>query len=218
MVDGVPHSRIARHRLQREEWVLEAAAAALGAVAHRWAHDGQLPASEQRVFEAVNELPDGLRFVWWAPMQAGNALVWVAGPLLLLAKTRRWRPAVATFAATFGGWMAAKQIKRRFRRGRPEFFLAEAVRFREEAPTGFGYVSGHAAVAFALATVLRPYLPRRWGAALFVLAPITGSGRMYFGAHLPADIIGGASLGIACGVLANAVVGVDETLERAGRR
>jgi membrane-associated phospholipid phosphatase len=140
--------------------------------------------------------------------------VWVVGPVLVLWRTRRWRPALATFAATFGAWLGAKQVKNAVRRGRPEHFLGEAVRFREAAPSGLGYISGHTAVAFALATVLRPYLPRRWSHALYGLAALTGPGRMYFGAHLPADVVAGAGFGIGCGLVANAVLGVEDRSPR----
>jgi undecaprenyl-diphosphatase len=206
VVDRAP---IARHRLVPEEWALALAALALFAFGHRWARERTLPPAEQRAFEAINELPDHVRFGWWPPMQLGNALVWVVGPVTVLVATRRPRPALATFLATFGAWMGAKAVKRAVKRGRPEFFLAEAVRFREAAPTGLGFISGHAAVAFGLATVLRPYLPRTWALLLFATASTTGAGRMYFGAHLPADVISGAGFGIACGLAANALVGVD---------
>jgi undecaprenyl-diphosphatase len=180
------------------------------AAAQHWARDGELSEGEQRAFEVVNECPDGLRFGWWGPMQFGNALVWAVGPVVVFATTRKWRPAVATFVGPFAGWLGAKQVKRVVRRGRPEFFLREAVRFRESAPTGFGFISGHAAVAFALATVLRPYLPAPARPLMYSLATLTGTGRMYFGAHLPADVLGGAGFGIFCGLAANALAGVDE--------
>ena len=37
---------------------------------------------------------------------------------------------------------------------------------------------------------------------------IVGVGRMYVGAHLPLDLIGGAALGVAAGYAANLIVGV----------
>ncbi len=209
MVDALRSGPIARHRLRPSEWGLAVLAVALMAAGHWWARDGELPESERRCFDAVNGLPDGLRFGWWAPMQLGNALVCVLAPLLVLWRTRRLRPALATFVATLGGWLGAKAVKRVVPRGRPEYFLAETVRFREAAPTGLGFISGHTAVAFGLATVLRPHLPRRLRAGLFGLVVLTGTGRMYFGAHLPADVLAGAGFGFACGLTANAVVGVD---------
>ena len=70
---------------------------------------------------------------------------------------------------------------------------------REHA-SGLGYVSGHTAVAFALATVLAPSLPRSWRrSAVFAAASVVGFARIYSGAHLPLDVVGGAGLGLLCG-------------------
>ena len=62
---------------------------------------------------------------------------------------------------------------------------------------GSGYLSGHTALAVAMAVVLTPYLGRggRW--AVWILAVIVGLARMYAGAHLPLDVVGGAALGLA---------------------
>ncbi|MGH2774885.1 MAG: phosphatase PAP2 family protein, partial [Actinomycetota bacterium] len=71
-----------------------------------------------------------------------------------------------------------------------------------QAPAGgAGYVSGHATIAFALATVLHPYLPRGWRVVAWSLAGVVGFARVYVGAHLPLDIVGGAALGCAVGLV-----------------
>lgn len=64
---------------------------------------------------------------------------------------------------------------------------------------GLGFVSGHAAVATFLATVAWPYLGRagRWVAG--TVAALVCLARVYVGAHLPLDVVGGAVLGIAVG-------------------
>jgi undecaprenyl-diphosphatase len=43
-----------------------------------------------------------------------------------------------------------------------------------------------------------------------VLLAIVLVGRLYVGAHLPLDLIGGAALGIAAGSAANLIVGVPD--------
>ena len=78
---------------------------------------------------------------------------------------------------------------------------------------GLGFVSGHAAVAFALATVVVPWLPGRWKVLPWVLAAVVGFARVYSGAHLPLDVVGGAGVGIMCGTVVNAVVCVPEPAE-----
>ncbi|MEE8330700.1 MAG: phosphatase PAP2 family protein, partial [Acidimicrobiia bacterium] len=95
----------------------------------------------------------------------------------------------------FTGWVLGKVVKEVVERGRPQEFLAN-VNFRPEWE-GLGFVSGHAAVAFAMAAMLSPYLSRPWKAVVWALAVATGIFRMYTAAHLPLDVTGGAGLGIA---------------------
>jgi undecaprenyl-diphosphatase len=68
-------------------------------------------------------------------------------------------------------------------------------------------VSGHATVAFGLATVLSPVLPRNGKIAVFGLATLVAASRVYVGAHLPLDVLGGALLGTLLGWLWYLAVG-----------
>ena len=74
--------------------------------------------------------------------------------------------------------------------------------------SGFGYVSAHTAVAVALAATLAPSFPRAARVVAVVLAALVGFARIYAGAHLPLDVVGGAGLGLVCGTLARLVFGV----------
>jgi glycosyltransferase 2 family protein len=71
-----------------------------------------------------------------------------------------------------------------------------------ERTTGLGFVSGHSAVAFALATTLAPELPRGARIAPLALAAVVAGGRVYAGAHLPLDVVGGIGMGVIGGVAA----------------
>ena len=54
---------------------------------------------------------------------------------------------------------------------------------RGGTPTeGLGFVSGHAAVAFALATVVSPYVRREWRWVPFALAAVVAVARVHVGA------------------------------------
>jgi undecaprenyl-diphosphatase len=71
---------------------------------------------------------------------------------------------------------------------------------------GYGYVSGHTAIASGLAVALTLTLPRRWRWVPWLLVLFVAVGRMYFGAHLPLDLIGGSGLGVLLAGVTFAVV------------
>ena len=73
------------------------------------------------------------------------------------------------------------------------------VRTRGAAALGRGYVSGHAAVVTLLVTLTWPYLSRNGRIVAVALAVAVCLARVYVGAHLPLDIVGGAALGLAVG-------------------
>ena len=158
-----------------------------------------VPGWEEDIFERVNDLPDFLWRVVWAPMQIGS----FGGSLVVVAITfvvsRQRRLTLAALTASQTAFWSAKVVKNLVSRGRPAALLAD-VKLREKA-SGVGYVSGHTAVAFALAAVLAPSIPRAWRPAAFGLASVVGVARMYSGAHLPLDVAGGAGLGLLIGTL-----------------
>jgi undecaprenyl-diphosphatase len=140
------------------------------------------------------------------PMQLGNRLVVPAAVLAALA-FRRWRLAAGLALAGAGVYALAKVVKRFVERGRPSDVLDDVI-VRGAAPHGLGFVSGHIAVVTSLAYVAWPWLPRwgRWAAGVAVAAVFLT--RIYVGAHLPLDMIGGAALGIAVGALVRLALGV----------
>jgi membrane-associated phospholipid phosphatase len=198
-------------------WRAAAATAGAGILALSWLALGErhnvVPGWEADVFEAINGLPDWLRWPLWVPMQLGSVWVGLAGAAVVYAVTRRVRPALVTAAAVLLAWAAAKGVKGLVERGRPRGLLG-GVEVRESGIQGAGYVSGHTAVAFALATVVAPLFPRGWRWAPFALAAVVGLSRIYFGAHLPLDVVGGAGLGLVCGVVAWAAGGMIPTRRR----
>ena len=79
--------------------------------------------------------------------------------------------------------------------------------FRDVPLEGLSFVSGHAIIAWAVATLLWPYLPGRWRWLPFGLAVANAVARVYLGAHNPLDVIGGAGIGVALGALLTMIVG-----------
>jgi undecaprenyl-diphosphatase len=61
-------------------------------------------------------------------------------------------------------------------------------------------------VTFALASAASGFVPRRVLVVMFATATFVGLSRIYVGAHLPADVVGGAGLGLIVGTASAAVV------------
>jgi membrane-associated phospholipid phosphatase len=149
---------------------------------------------ELAIFRPVNDLPDAIHPPVWALMQLGAV---GAGPALGAVA---WRAGHRDLAARLVGeatacWGIAKVVKRLVQRGRPAR-LVPGTHTRGQEATGFGYLSGHAAVAAALMAATASAAPRgrrMLGAA----AAGVGVARIYVGAHLPLDVIGGVGLGLA---------------------
>jgi membrane-associated phospholipid phosphatase len=171
------------------------------------------PGWEVDLFGGVNDLPDWLRWPIWPVMQLGNFWMAAVSGLGVYALTRRWRPALATTTAVLLAWVGAKVVKGLIERGRPADLLDD-VHVRETGLHGHGYVSGHTAIAFAVATVVTPLLPGRWRLVPFSLAGLVGFARIYYGAHLPLDVVGGAGIGILSGLVASLAFGTIDPVHR----
>jgi len=160
---------------------------------------------EENVFGAINGLPDWLLAPVWLVMQAGNLLtVTIASLVALIA--RRIRQGLDLAVAGASAWLLAKVVKEIAGRPRPAEIFEDVI-VRGSPATGNGYVSGHAAVAAALAAAVTPYLSRKWQVAVWVIAALVGFGRIYVGAHLPLDVLGGMAMGWAIGSIVHVLLG-----------
>jgi membrane-associated phospholipid phosphatase len=160
---------------------------------------------EEDLFRLVNDLPDALYPGFWVVMQAGNVLA-VGVASVVVAATRRFWLAANLAITGIGVWLAARWIKYQVGRERPADLL-DGVNLRGPHDNGLGFVSGHAAVAVAIATMIIPYLDRRVRWVAWLVAALVGVSRLYVGAHLPFDVIGGAALGWAAGSLVHLLLG-----------
>jgi uncharacterized membrane protein YbhN (UPF0104 family)/membrane-associated phospholipid phosphatase len=183
------HARVVRHPGDLVRVVLGAATflAALAVVRSR--RVGRLEAD---LFRLVNDLPHALDGVRVA-MQAGSlAAVPVAAVVALFARRPRMARDLAAAGST--AWLLAKGAKDLVGRGRPGSLL-DGVVLRGVEATGLGFPSGHVAVAAALATAAGPHLGRRSRRATWAMVGVVALARMFVGAHLPVDALGGAALG-----------------------
>lgn len=154
---------------------------------------GRIGRREHRVFRTVNDLPDWLHRPAWVVMQAGALGAAPVGAAVALTLGER-RLAARLAGSGTSAWLLAKLVKQVVRRGRPNTVMS-GVHHRGPECSGLGYLSGHAAVSMALILIVAPQLGRgRWAA--LAVTPLVGLSRIYVGAHLPLDVVGGASLGL----------------------
>jgi glycosyltransferase 2 family protein len=203
----LPRPGFARHpgdALRVTLGLLLLAAASLGI------HKQRIGTRETDVFRVVNDLdlPGWTYPGVWLVMQLGviGAVPLVVG---LALATRRLRLALDAALAAGSIYLIAKVIKQFVQRGRPQTLL-DNVNILGEPARGLGYVSGHSAVAVALATVASPYLGRRARRVAWALAGCVCLARIYVGSHLPLDVVGGAALGWAAGGLVHLVLGAPD--------
>ncbi len=179
---------------------------------------GTVPGWEERLFDAINDLPGWLYPPIWAFQQLG---VLIVGPVVAIvaAVTRRFRLALAALIATGAKLVLEQTVKTLIDRQRPATSIGGDVELRGDVPThGESFPSGHAMLAAALAAVVAPYLPPRWRALPWVLVAIVMLARVYVGAHNPLDVICGAGLGLAIGSCINIALGVPAGGTRSGQQ
>jgi undecaprenyl-diphosphatase len=158
-----------------------------------------VPQWETDGFRTVRATPPALTAALFLPMQLGAA---AAPPIVgvVAARLGLRRPAALGLAVTgLAAWWAGKGVKRLVGRGRPLLLIPGATVAVGGSRDGLGFVSGHAAVSAATATVLMPELPARWRWLPRVVAVLIGVARVQNGSHLPLDVVGGAGLGLALG-------------------
>ncbi|MGR6319354.1 lysylphosphatidylglycerol synthase domain-containing protein [Micromonospora soli] len=178
---------------------------ALFTLVSSWARHRPPGRWERDLFVLVNQLPGPVGPVLLLVMQLG------AYPAILVAAVgavaaRQWRLARDLLIAGNLAYWAAALAKLLVARARPAGFLAD-VRFHEAVGGRFGYPSGHVAVATALAVVLAPAVPRRLRGLLWLAVALVATARLYVGAHLPVDVLGGFLAGWFAASLTRVAVG-----------
>jgi membrane-associated phospholipid phosphatase len=99
-------------------------------------------------------------------------------------------------------WMVVELVKALVRRSRPIFRVTQT-RIIGLRAIGRSFPSGHTSQAFFTATMMAPYFHAcAWVVfLLYAIALLVGITRMYVGAHYPRDVLAGAILGSAWGLL-----------------
>jgi undecaprenyl-diphosphatase len=128
----------------------------------------------------------------------GSASLW----LLILTGciiAGKWRKiAIVLFIVIIFNMTVNEDIKEIVQRIRP----GDVVVGGYLVPHSFSFPSGHTQTAFAIATVLSAFLPRRYNIITYLLAAAVGISRIYLGVHYLTDVLAGAATGAIIGVVA----------------
>ncbi len=162
------------------------------------ANDGTVPAWEERILRWFNRWPDWLEAPLWVVQQVGVFGAPVIGGLIIVGFTRRWYHLVPfVLVLPLKITLEKGVVKQLVERERPYVSVGPDIVVRGPAFEGLCFPSGHATTAFALATLLAAFLPRRWRPVALGWAVMVAATRLYYGEHNPLDVVAGAALGIA---------------------
>ena len=186
-------------RTLRHPWVI--ASVAIVVLAWTWiiaAQDG-LESWERSLTRAFNDAPDWVAHAMWPVMQAGTLFAPFVVALVIGLVRRDWFVASVVVVVGVLTWFGTQGVKRIVERERPIAFIAD-VHVREGTGNGLGYLSGHSAMAAAIAVVALTVVPRRWWPVLIAVVVVVGVARIVHGVHLPADVLGGWAFGTLIGL------------------
>jgi len=168
------------------------------------ASSGKVSAPEESVFRWFNNLPEFLYRPMWVFQQGGNLILAFAVVILIAIVLRRPKLAVAAVGALGLKLFIERVVKEVIQRSRPGTSIGNIImRGQNVSAHGLSFVSGHAMITAALATILFPVLSRRWRWVPWAVVALNAVARVYVGAHNPLDIAGGTGLGIAIGSIIN---------------
>lgn len=162
----------------------------------------------QRLFDAVNHAGGGWLWdhlaLWGAVIGAPRWLPVYAAVLLAVALRRpQWLAPQAVLVFLVGNLLASALVYGLLKPGfdfpRPPAALGEAaVHIVGGAQFRHSFPSGHTTLAFLMMAALLPGAHWVLKVLLVVFALWIGWSRIAAGAHFPADVIGGALVGVAC--------------------
>ncbi|MEV6684245.1 phosphatase PAP2 family protein [Streptomyces sp. NPDC051130] len=170
---------------------------------------------DRRLFDAVAQRhwPGADRVLPRLGRAANHGVLWggAAAAIGVFGSTRSRKAALRGAASlalasatinTVGKWSV--------RRARPLLDGVPTVRRLSTQPWTTSFPSGHSASAFAFTTGVATQAPG-WGLALAPVAASVAFSRVYTGVHYPSDVVAGAALGVAAGLVVRRIArGVEE--------
>jgi membrane-associated phospholipid phosphatase len=158
-------------------------------------------------FNLRGRRPPWLDWLMVSFTQIGNGMVVVVLALILFLAGNHML-AYEIILGTLTLWLVVESVKALAHRRRPFLRLSQA-RIVGRRAGGRSFPSGHTSQAFFTATLMAGYYHAGvWLVCLlYAIALLVGVTRMYVGAHYPRDVLAGAILGSAWGLLGGIVYG-----------
>ena len=172
-----------------------------------WSAGQRLDAWTFLFFNVRGRHPAWLDWLMAGFTQIGNGMFAVALALILFFVGYRLL-AYELILGTLTLWLVVELVKVLARRRRPFLRITQA-RIVGQRAGGRSFPSGHTSQAFFMATLMAGYFDIGvWGVLLlYAIALLVGVTRMYVGAHYPRDVLAGAILGSAWGLLGGIIYG-----------
>jgi undecaprenyl-diphosphatase len=140
----------------------------------------------------------------WLFQQFGNLVVALVVVVVIALVMRRTKLLAAAVGAVGLKLVLERLVKQIVERERPGTTIVDVIMRGNVPAHGLSFVSGHAVITAAMATILMPLLPRRWVLVAWAFVVLNGIARVYVGAHNPLDVVGGIGIGLVIGGLLNA--------------
>lgn len=153
----------------------------------------QINGTELNIFRAINNLSDSWRVPFLIITQFGSVWALLAFGGVFVLK-RRYNQALEFLLAGSVSFCLVELAKHFAHRVRPDYLLP-LVHQRELFVSGYGFPSGHTAMAVVLSLLALPFLPKAWLWLPFAWIGLVALSRLYLGVHAPLDIIGGLAIG-----------------------
>jgi membrane-associated phospholipid phosphatase len=153
----------------------------------------RMSSPEQAVFDILYHILQPFNPALLIVTQLGSLAMWLVSVVVAFAAKQR---RVALQLALSGGLAILLTVLLKSLVARPRPFDAlEAITHYDRLASGYGYPSGHTAIAVCMALVLWTVFPRSGRWLLLALAAIVAFSRIGLGVHAPLDIVGGALIG-----------------------
>lgn len=170
-----------------------AAAAAIFGLAAWGAYNRQLMGWEEDLFLRLYEFFRPANDLFYILTQAGSAAAVIAVGLAFFLRKKHYFALKIYFNAALA-YAAITAIKHIIVRPRPGLILDNISQY-DPLASGYGFPSGHTAVAAAMALTIWPIIPKPYRPLILIWPLAVGLSRITLGVHAPLDIAGGFAIG-----------------------